>query len=105
MREIHHPALQDVPLSVFLHALSDPVRLSIVRKLALKGEQCCGSCGGDKAKATLSHHFKVLREAGLIRVRVEGTQRCISLRRQEIDTRFPHLLDAVLSAESGIVGP
>lgn len=81
-----------------MHALSDPARLNIVRNLAENGEQCCAECGGDMPKPTLSHHFKVLRESGLIQVRIEGTQRCMTLRRAEMNKRFPGLLEAILNS-------
>ena len=97
-RQVDHPRLTDIPVSIALRALSDPVRLRIVRTLARNGEQCCGDCGIPMPKPTLSHHFKVLREAGIIRVRLDGTQRCISLRRPDVDVRFPGLLDSVLEA-------
>jgi len=98
MRKLHHPSLQEIPIFIVLRALSDPVRLDIVKTLAASGEQCCGACGEDIPKPTMSHHFKVLREAGIIETRLEGTQRCISLRRRELDARFPGLLKAVLRA-------
>ena len=97
MRKLHHPNLKEIPVSIVLRALSDPVRLEIVQTLAEKGEQCCGACGEDIPKPTMSHHFKVLREAGVIYARLDGTQRCISLRRDELEARFPGLLDAVLN--------
>jgi DNA-binding transcriptional ArsR family regulator len=106
MREIHHPSLDEVALSTVLHALSDPIRLQIVKTLGCKGEQCCGACAEALAdnipKPTLSHHFKVLREAGIIAVRLEGTQRCISLRCHELNARFPGLLPAVLHAAESV---
>ncbi len=98
MRKLDHPDLQDLPASKVLHALSDPVRLRIIHVLAAKGERCCGDCGIDMPKPTLSHHFKVLREAGIIHTRIEGKQRCLSLRRADLEARFPGLLDAVLQA-------
>ncbi len=100
MRNLHHPTLKNVPLSVILHALSDPVRLQIVRVLDKHGESCCGGLELGLAKPTQSHHFKVLREAGIIAVRVEGTQRCLSLRKADLDKRFPGLMDAILKAKS-----
>jgi DNA-binding transcriptional ArsR family regulator len=81
-----------------MHALSDPVRLHIVRLLSESGEQCCGNCLGDIPRPTMSHHFKVLREAGVIWVRLQGTQRCISLRSDDMESRFPGLMAAVLAA-------
>src|SRR5437870_12284088 len=79
-------------------ALSDPARIEIVRALAAEGERTCGTFDLGVSKATRSHHFKVLREAGLTRTRAEGTHRYVSLRRDEVDERFPGLLGAVLTA-------
>ena len=99
MRTLKHPDTRAIQLSTVLHALSDSVRLHVVRFLATHGETCCGGCGLDLPKPTQSHHFKVLREAGIVAVRIEGTQHCLSLRRADLDERFPGLLDAVLKAE------
>jgi DNA-binding transcriptional ArsR family regulator len=79
-------------------ALSDPVRVAIVRALAAQGEFACGTLELGVSPATRSHHFRVLREAGITLTRPEGTHRYVSLRRDELDARFPGLLDAVLSA-------
>jgi DNA-binding transcriptional ArsR family regulator len=83
-----------------LHALSDPARLQIVRQLAVQDECTCGTFDLGLSKATLSHHFRVLREAGVVRTRPEGRTRMLSLRKDELDERFPGLLDAVLPAEA-----
>ncbi len=93
---IAHPPVESMELTDVLHALSDPVRLRIVRELEARGEASCHELGIPVAKSTLSHHFSVLREAGVIRTRTEGTERRSSLRREELDARFPGLLDAVL---------
>jgi DNA-binding transcriptional ArsR family regulator len=92
------PSLEDVSLAAIMAALSDPVRVAIVRGLAGGGECTCGSFDLGISKATRSHHFRVLREAGLTHTRAEGTHRHVSLRREEVDARFPGLLDAVLAA-------
>ena len=92
-----HPERAAVELAAVLHALSDPMRMRIVAKLASEGgEHTCSSFDLPIVKSTCTHHFKVLREAGLIRQRVVGTKRVNSLRRKDIDHRFPGLLDAVL---------
>lgn len=98
MRELYHPPRNKLDLPTILHALSDPTRLSIVRQLAQTPELCVGNCDATVAKSTLSHHFKILREAGLTRTRMEGTQRFLALRRDDLDTRFPGFLDALLKA-------
>ena len=98
--DFHHPELDEIELSAALHALSDPQRLRIVRELAASERPlACGSIALDIAKSTRTHHFRVLREAGLIEQRREGTSKLSSLRRAEVDARFPGLLDAVLAAE------
>jgi DNA-binding transcriptional ArsR family regulator len=92
---LDQPELDAIELADLLHALSDPTRLEIVRGLASDGERQCGSFDLGLTKATRSHHFKVLREAGLTFTRAEGTARYVTLRRAEIDAKFPGLLDAV----------
>ena len=96
MRTAHHPEIDNVELSEVLHALSDPVRLEIVRCLAQNGECCCGELEVSVSKSTLSHHLRVLRQAGLTITRADGTHRMVSLRRSEVEGRFPRLLEAVL---------
>jgi DNA-binding transcriptional ArsR family regulator len=96
MRTVQHPPLDDVALAEVLHALSDPVRLEIVRRLADAGESPCGALGVVVSKSTVSHHLQVLRQAGLTQTRANGTQRLVSLRRDELDERFPGLLGSVL---------
>lgn len=98
MRDLYHPRLEDVGLAHVLHALSDPVRLEIVRALADRDEITCSSLPVAVTKSTMSHHFKVLREAGLTHTRASGTQRLISLRQLEVEGRFPGLLESVLQA-------
>ncbi len=97
MREPHHPSPDDLELPVVLHALSDPARLEIVRTLGWRAECCCGDFELAVSKPTLSHHLRVLREAGLTSTRCDGRKRLISLRSGELDERFPGLLRAVLS--------
>jgi DNA-binding transcriptional ArsR family regulator len=99
MREPHHPARRELELSAVLHALSDPARLEIVRRLAAGDEPPCGTFELGLSKATLSHHFRVLRESGVVRTRPEGRKRLLSLRTDDLEARFPGLIDAVLSAK------
>jgi DNA-binding transcriptional ArsR family regulator len=96
MKPVHQPATEDLDLTAVLAALADPARLEIVRGLAGDGEQRCGAIPTELAKSTLSHHLRVLRESGVTSTRTEGTQRFVSLRRDDLDARFPGLLDAVL---------
>jgi DNA-binding transcriptional ArsR family regulator len=94
-----NPDREAIDLSAVLHALSDPQRRGIVADLA-RSEQPrpCGSFAPDITKSTRTHHFRVLREAGLIEQWKEGTLKMSKLRREDIDARFPGLLDSVLSA-------
>jgi len=92
------PAVDELELAAVLHALSDPIRLRIVGRLADVSELCCGGFDLPITKSTCSHHFRVLREAGVISQRVEGKNKLNVLRRDELDARFPGLLDAVLDA-------
>jgi DNA-binding transcriptional ArsR family regulator len=97
IEQIAHPSRSEIELSAVLHALSDPVRLKIVAKLASAGaEHTCSSFDLPVTKSTCTHHFKVLREAGVIHQRHQGTSRINTLRREDLETRFPGLLDAIL---------
>jgi DNA-binding transcriptional ArsR family regulator len=98
MRPMRHPEIAEVRLEQVLHALSDPVRLEVVRCLAAAGEASCAALDGGRPKSSMSHHFRVLREAGLVRTRTDGPTHLNVLRREEIDSRFPGLLGAVLEA-------
>lgn len=90
-----HPPIEGISLADVLHALSDPLRLSILQTLAGTGEVAWSAFGGGVAPSTLSHHMKVLRNAGLISNRRDGT-RCFVSSRPEASERFPGLLEAVL---------
>jgi DNA-binding transcriptional ArsR family regulator len=96
--QLRHPASEELELLAVLHALSDPIRLRIVRSLSDAGPCNCGSFAVPVAKSTLSHHLRVLREAGLTLTTPDGTQRVVSLRTEDLNARFPGLLDAVLTA-------
>jgi DNA-binding transcriptional ArsR family regulator len=100
--EIVHPRRAEIELGAVLHALSDPVRLEIVAALAQDdGEHTCGSFDVPVTKSTCTHHFKVLREAGIIHQRQEGTARLNKLRREDLEARFPGLLATILRAAPG----
>lgn len=96
MRLLYHPDRKDISLPGVLYALGDPVRLEIVKRLAVKGEQACIALDMSVAKSTMSHHFRVLRESGVLYCRKEGTHQYNSLRREDLDALFPGLMDAVL---------
>jgi DNA-binding transcriptional ArsR family regulator len=97
MRSIAHPFRDQLSLPGVLHALSDPVRLGIVEALRDGGERSCGALEAPVSKSTLSHHLKVLRDAGLTQTRADGVHRFVSLRREDVEHRFPGLLDCVLT--------
>lgn len=96
LRELFHPTVDQLNLSTILNALGDPIRLEIIKHLAQNCETTCACCNIDMQKSALSHHFKVLRESGLINVRIEGKQRFLSIRYDHIKERFPGLLDAII---------
>jgi DNA-binding transcriptional ArsR family regulator len=99
--KLHHPERDEIELPGVLHALSDPQRLEIVRRLAESDEPCaCGSIKLGVSKSTMTHHFRVLRESGVIRQKREGTSKLTQLRREDLDARFPGLINAVLSSEA-----
>jgi DNA-binding transcriptional ArsR family regulator len=100
MKPYTHPDLRDVTLPAVMQALSDPCRIEILRSLMESGELACGDIPLTVSKATVSHHFSVLREAGLVLTRTEGTRCMTSVRRAELDKRFPGLLDLLLNEKS-----
>ncbi|MEU6139380.1 helix-turn-helix domain-containing protein [Streptomyces sp. NPDC047081] len=98
-RDLQHPASADIRLEAVLHALSDPMRLQIVRELAAgRDELTCSQFALPVTKSTSTHHFRVLREAGVIRQCYRGTAKMNGLRRDELDDLFPGLLGALLAA-------
>lgn len=104
---LEHPAMAEVTVSSVLHALSDRTRVSIVRELLASDEMACGTFHVDVSASTLSHHFKVLRESGIIRQREAGRHRMTTLRLDELNERFPSLIPAILAeyaAETGASG-
>ncbi|WP_409340746.1 ArsR/SmtB family transcription factor [Paenibacillus sp. MBLB4367] len=98
MKVLHHPDQADIQLSSVLYALSDPIRLHLVAEISKAGERTCGDIEVPVVKSTISHHARTLREAGVIRVRVQGTQRFLSIRTEDLEARFPGLLASVLQA-------
>ncbi|MFI0975749.1 MULTISPECIES: ArsR/SmtB family transcription factor [unclassified Streptomyces] len=97
MRHYFHPEIEDVCLPDVLFALSDATRLGIAVALADGQERTAGELGGSIAKSTMTHHLKILREAGTLHVRSEGTRCYNSLRLAELEDRFPGLLDQLLA--------
>ena len=106
VRPLVHPSIEDVTVEAILHALADPVRVAIYARIV--GSDCAQSCstlmtGSAMAvpKSTLSQHFTVLREAGLIRSERRGVEMQNASRCAEIESRFPGLITAVMSAYDG----
>jgi DNA-binding transcriptional ArsR family regulator len=105
MRPFFHPSIEDVSLEAILHALSDPVRATIFSQITTDG--CARNCAlfasvADRVipKSSLSQHFRVLREAGLIRSEREGVAMSNTSRIDEVNQRFPGLLDAIITAHA-----
>ncbi len=103
LKTLLHPAAEDIAVEAILHALSDPVRVAIFAEIA--GGSCARNCSGflqvkEKTipKSTLSQHFRVLREAGLIRSERQGVEMRNTSRCAEIDKRFPGLIPALMGA-------
>ena len=98
-RDLPHPDREEIRLEAVLHALSDPMRLRIVRELAEGGaELSCSHFDLPVTKSTTTHHFRVLRESGVIRQVYRGTAKMNDLRRDDLDDLFPGLLDSLLAA-------
>lgn len=93
-----HPDVAALTLVAVLHALADPTRLTIVQTLRHGPERPCGTFPVSVAPSTLTHHFRVLRQAGVIRQREQGNRRWTTLRLADLDSRFPGLVDAVLTS-------
>jgi DNA-binding transcriptional ArsR family regulator len=105
MRPLVHPSIDDVRLEAILHALSDPVRVQIFSDIA--GADCAQTCSafssvGERVipKSSLSQHFKVLREAGLIRSERQGVEMHNTSRCTEVEGRFPGLVPAIINAHA-----
>ena len=103
MRPLFHPPIEAVTVEGILHALSDPVRVAIFTNLATS--DCAYNCSTflnvtEKKipKSTLSHHFKALREAGLIWAERRGVEMHNTSRCSEIESRFPGLIAAIINA-------
>lgn len=95
-RSHHHPSVDDITLDGILYALSDSARRDIVVRLLAFGSMNCGDACKELPPSTVHHHHRVLREAGLIRSERKGVEVVNSVRRSDIDRRFPGLLDAIL---------
>lgn len=105
-RILDHPARGEIRLEAVLQALADPVRLQVVRQLAAVGgeEAPCSAIRLTVSKSTSTHHFRVLRKAGVINQVYRGTAKMNSLRREDLNALFPGLLDTVLAAYDAQLG-
>ena len=101
-RSLPHPTREQIELPLVLDCLSDPTRLAIVCHLAGRdraaAELRCGDFNALSGKSNLAYHFAKLRESGLMQTRIVGTARLMKLRREDLDARFPGLLDAVITS-------
>jgi DNA-binding transcriptional ArsR family regulator len=102
MRALRHPKTEDIELARVLYALSDPVRLDVVRRLDRSGTATCAELDCGRPKSSMSHHFRVLRDSGVVRTRTDGTAHMNELRREELDRLFPGLLDSVLAVRETV---
>ncbi len=99
MRKIKHPTIEQLELTDIMYALADPTRLEIVALLANSGRKLtCGEINLNRPKSSMSHHFKILRSAGLVETLIEGTEHMNSLRFNEVEQKYPGVLNSVLKA-------
>lgn len=96
--EPHHPTRDQIRLEAVLTALGHPLRMNVLQVLAEGGEYPCGAIVDGVSKSTLTHHWRVLRESGVINQRAAGRTLLLSLRRDDLDARFPGLIDAILAS-------
>jgi DNA-binding transcriptional ArsR family regulator len=103
VKPLFHPSIEDVSVESVLHALSDPTRVAIFAEIATT--QCSATCSAFQniidrpiPKSTLSQHFKVLRESGLIRAERKGVEMLNTSRCAEVDARFPGLIASIVNA-------
>lgn len=102
VKVVTHPQTQDLQLAKVLQALSDPVRLRLIHMLAAEKDLSCSALCLGRPKSSMSHHFKAMIDAGLLRVDVVGNVHLNNLRLDDLETRFPGLLPAVLQASDEI---
>jgi DNA-binding transcriptional ArsR family regulator len=107
MDDLIEPSAADFELPRVLAALADPHRLATARYVARHGESWCSQvmqdAGLEMSKSTFSHHLRILREAGVVSKRIQGTKGYMRLRKDDLDTRFPGLIDSILSADAETV--
>lgn len=99
MKQMKHPKIDQISLSDIMYALSDPARLEIVTILAKKSTPLtCSELNCDRPKSSMSHHFKILRESGLVSTQIDGKEHLNSLRTAELEKKFPGLMKSILKA-------
>ncbi|RYZ55282.1 MAG: ArsR family transcriptional regulator [Proteobacteria bacterium] len=97
MREKKHPKIEELDLTDIMYALSDPARVEIVRLIASEGRPLtCGELNAERPKSSMSHHFKILRDSGILTTEIVGKEHLNSLRTSELEKIFPGLFKAVL---------
>ena len=98
IRDIRHPAAAELDLATILRTVGDPLRLAIVRELADDRERTCGQLQDALGlpASTCSYHLRLLREAGVTRARAHGTERLITLRREDLEDRYPGLVAVLI---------
>ena len=108
MDDVVEPAAEDFQLPRILAALADQHRLATVRYVARSGESCCADviaeAGLAITKSTFSHHLRILREAGVLTKRIQGTRGYTQLRKDDLDRRFPGLMDSIIDADASLAG-
>jgi DNA-binding transcriptional ArsR family regulator len=104
MDDVVEPAAEDLQLPRVLAALAEPNRLATVQYVARCGESCCSEvmqqAGLTMTKSTFSHHLRILREAGVLSKRIQGTKGYTKVRKDDLDRRFPGLIDAIIDAQN-----
>lgn len=98
-RQFHHPPVSEITLDGILHALSDPIRRTIVKKLVNFDSLSCSQTCDVLPPSTLSFHYRVLRESGLVRSEKKGVEVINNLRRKDIEKRFPGLIKKIIESE------
>jgi len=107
VNEAGHPEVAEMDLGTLMAALSDPLRRRVVTELVVQpqdAERTCASFELPVSKSTCTHHFRVLRESGLVKDVNHGNRRGVTLRRAELEGRFPGLLD-LLAREGARLEP
>ncbi|BDA79232.1 transcriptional regulator [Leptospira kobayashii] len=102
-RPFYHPSLKEITLDGLLHALSDPTRrLILFNLIGCEGKSCSQTCD-NLAPSTLSFHYKVLRDSGLVRSEKKGIEVMNVIRKDEIDSKFPGLLETIYNLQKTTV--